>query len=119
MKGEQHQHFEEAEMSKRHRDGNSIPRPKAELRAHAHGERHRIKGELHVLATSVGRSLAPDECDEPARKWKTERRANHHHAGERATHGRRLRHWKTKEWKRRSAVRRARARAEEQVAREP
>jgi hypothetical protein len=105
-------------MSKRHRDGNSIPRPKAELRAHAHRERHRVKGELHSLATSVGRSLAPDECDEPAVEWKTERRANHHHATERATRGRRLRHWKTKEWKRRTSARRARAHIEEQTAKE-
>ena len=105
-------------MSKRHRYGNSIPRPKAELRAHAHRERHRIKGELHDLATAVGRSIAPDECDEPAVQWRTERRANHHHAGERASHGRRLRHWKTKEWKRRSAARRARALIEEQNAKE-
>ncbi|MFZ9843841.1 MAG: hypothetical protein ACO3EQ_05815 [Ilumatobacteraceae bacterium] len=77
-----------------------------------------MKGELHSLATSVGRSLAPDECDEPGVEWKTERRANHHHAAERATRGRRLRHWKTKEWKRRTSARRARARIEERVAKE-
>jgi hypothetical protein len=51
-------------------------------------------------------------------EWKTERRANHHHATERATRGRRLRHWKTKEWKRRTSARRARARIEEQTAKE-
>jgi hypothetical protein len=105
-------------MSKRHRDGNSIPRPKAELRAHAHCERHRVKGELHSLAASVGKSLASDECDEPGVEWKTERRADRHRATERATRGRRIRHWKTKEWKRRTSARRERARIEERFAKE-
>ena len=97
-------------MSKRHRGDDSAPLSKAELRAHAHAERHRIKGELHALATRVGRTCEADECDEPAVGGKPVHHHDDHHAEERTSHTRRLRHWKMKAWKRRSSVRRQRAR---------
>lgn len=92
-------------MSKRHRSEDGVPLPRAELRAHAHNERHRVKGELHELATQVRNGLEPDDAVEPGAAWKPA----HHHDAERAvkkiTGSRRLRHWKMKEWKRRTAVR--------------
>jgi hypothetical protein len=101
-------------MSRRHREKDSVPLAKAELRAHAHAERHRLKGKLHALVSSIGRTLDPDECDEPAVEWRPTHHLEHHRAGERATRRMRLRHWKMKEWKRRSNERRARARIEMQ-----
>ena len=103
-------------MSKRHRSDNSTTLSRAELQAHAHAERHRIKSELHLLASSAGRSRDIDECDEPPVLWKPLHHLGHHRAHERASHGRGLRHWKMKEWKRRSNERRARARLESQRA---
>jgi hypothetical protein len=96
-------------MGKRHRGDHVPPVSKAERRAHAHAERHRIKGELHALAESVGRSLDYDECDEPAPSWRPIHHRDEHHANERSSKNTRMRHWKMKEWKRRTAVRRARA----------
>ena len=106
-------------MSKRHRGDDSAPLSKAELRAHAHAERHRIKGELHALAASVGRSRDADECDEPAVGWKPMHQLDHHHASEHEREResrRRLRHWKMKEWKRRTNARRARIQLEQRHA---
>ena len=40
-------------MSKRHRSQEAVPLPRAEQRAHAHGERHRVHSELHELAELV------------------------------------------------------------------
>jgi len=103
-------------VSKRHRSNDPMAISKAELQAHAHAERHRIKSELHFLATSAGRSRDIDECDEPAVLWKPFHHLDHHRAHERATHRRSLRHWKMKEWKRRSNQRRARAQLEQRQA---
>ncbi len=93
-------------MSKRHRSEDGVPLPRAELRAHAHNERHRVKGELHGLAIQVRNGLEPDDAEEPGAAWKPV----HHHDAERAvkkiTGTRNLRHWKVKEWKRRTAIRR-------------
>ncbi len=97
-------------MGKRHRGDELAPLSWAELRAHAHAERHRIKGELHALSTRVGRSCESDDCDEPAVGWKPVHHSDEHHADERAAHGRQLRHWKMKAWKRRSTARQQRAR---------
>lgn len=92
-------------MSKRHRSEDGVPLPRAELRAHAHNERHRVKGELHELAVRVRNGLEPDDAVEPGAAWKPV----HHHDVERvvkkSSDSRRLRHWKLKEWKRRTAVR--------------
>lgn len=92
-------------MSKRHRSEDGVPLPRAELRAHAHNERHRVKGRLHDLATQVRNGLEPDDAVEPGAAWKPA----HHHDAERAVKKsdgtRRLKHWKVKEWKRRTSVR--------------
>lgn len=92
-------------MSKRHRSEDGVPLPRAELRAHAHNERHRVKGELHDLAIRVRNGLEPDDAVEPGAAWKPA----HHHDAERAVKkmmgSRKLRHWKVKEWKRRTTVR--------------
>ena len=45
---------EGAAMSKRHRNEEIAPVPRAELRAHAHNERHRVHSELH-LVEEIGR----------------------------------------------------------------
>jgi len=103
-------------VSKRHRRNDPTPLTKEELQAHAHAERHRIKSELHLLASEVGRSRDIDECDEPAVEWKPLHHLDHHRAHERASRGRGFRHWKMKEWKRRTNQRRARARLEAQRA---
>lgn len=93
-------------MSKRHRSDEAVPLPRAELRAHAHNERHRVRGELHELAGLVSNGVEPDDVVEPGAEWKPV----HHHDADRAIKkldsSRRLRHWKRKDWKRRSVVRR-------------
>lgn len=96
-------------MSHRHQDSDTPRLAHAEQRAHAHSERHRIKGELHVIVKSVGQSLDADDCDEPAIGWKP---AHHHdpaHADAKTEKQRVTRHWKLKEWKRRTTNRRKRA----------
>ena len=95
-------------MSQRHKGADTPRISKVELRAHAHAERHRVKGELHAITNAVGRTIETDDCDEPAVGWKP---AHHHDAEHIAqkTDGRRgFRHWKLKQWKRRTALRRNR-----------
>lgn len=99
-------------MSSRHRSTDTAPAPRAELRAHARGERHRINTELHSVTHQVSSGLEPDDADEPGAAWK----AVHHHDSEKAKalvakRRRGLRHWKVKAWKRRTAQRQARAEA--------
>jgi hypothetical protein len=95
-------------MSKRHRTDEAVPLPRAELRAHAHAERHRVRGELHEMAGLVSHGVEPDDVTDPGAAWKPV----HHHDAERAIRKsdgrRRLRHWKRKDWKRRTVVRRLR-----------
>jgi hypothetical protein len=99
-------------MSRRHRNGELVPIPRVELRAHARAERQRISTELTQLALRT----TPDEfdaMDEPAIGFKS---LHHHDAerakaqAERARRGRR--HWKQKAWKRRTMMRRVKAMAE-------
>lgn len=96
-------------MSQRHRSETAAILPKQELRAHAHAERHRIHTELHLLSNALGTTVEIDEADEPGVEWKP----LHHHdsdkARARSAGSSRLRHWKRKEWKRRTAARRAKA----------
>ncbi|MBA3288883.1 MAG: hypothetical protein H0U21_12845 [Acidimicrobiia bacterium] len=99
-------------MSQRHRTAEVPLPPKQELRAHAHGERHRIHVELSNVANQVSAGLDPADVHEPGAAWKP----SHHHDPEvakdkLADRGRGLRHWKMKMWKRRSNMRRARAEA--------
>ncbi|MCU0261758.1 MAG: hypothetical protein MUE78_12125 [Ilumatobacteraceae bacterium] len=103
-------------MSQRHRTTDVPLPPKQEVRAHAHGERHRINIELHNIATEVSSGLDPHDVEEPGAAWKPE----HHHDAEVAkarvsNRKRNRRHWKTKEWKRRTLLRRKRAEAFREV----
>lgn len=99
-------------MSQRHRSVDVPLPPKEELRAHAHSERHRIHVELSNVANQVSSGLDPADVHEPGAAWKP----LHHHdpdvaKDKAAKAGRRKRHWKMKMWKRRSAVRQAKAEA--------
>lgn len=93
-------------MSTRHRSQDLAPQPRAELRAHARSERQRISSELAAVAGLVSSGLEPDDTVEPGAAWKPV----HHHDSERAKAKSvkpRLRHWKVKAWKRRTAERQA------------
>jgi hypothetical protein len=99
-------------MSQRHRTAEVPLPPRQELRAHAHGERHRIHAELSHVATEVSAGTDPSDCHEPGTAWKPA----HHRDAEvaktkLAERGRGHRHWKTKMWKRRTKMRQARAEA--------
>ena len=97
-------------MSNRHRSQESAAPAKADVRAHARGERHRINSELHAVANQVTSGLEPDDTEEPGAAWKPEHRHDADKAKEMSRPAR-LRHWKLKSWKRRTTVRRARAHA--------
>ena len=60
-------------MSQRHTPSASAT--KEELRAQAHGERHRIHVELQDVAHQVSGGLDPDDVHEPGAAWKPV----HHH----------------------------------------
>ena len=62
-------------MSQRHRTAEVPLPPKQELRAHAHGERHRIHVELNQVASKVSAGEDPSDVDEPGTAWKP----MHHH----------------------------------------
>ena len=99
-------------MSQRHRTAEVTLPPKTELRNQAHRERHRIREELSSVAHQVSAGLDPDDVHEPGAAWKP----SHHHDPDKAkekltSNPRRLRHWKTKMWKRRSIQRQAKAEA--------
>ena len=97
-------------MSQRHRGQEAVPPPKLDSRAHAHNERHRIHSELDAVAAQVSAGFEPDEVHEPGPAWVP----SHHHDPERAradAGSSTKRHWKLKMWKRRTSMRRARARA--------
>jgi hypothetical protein len=99
-------------MSQRHRTAEVPLPPKQEVRAHAHNERHRIHVELNNVANQVSSGLDPADVHEPGAAWKPEHHRDAEVAREKeAKKGRRLRHWKTKMWKRRSKVRQAKAEA--------
>jgi hypothetical protein len=93
-------------MSTRHRSQELAPQARVELRAHAKSERQRINSELHAVASLVSGGLEPDDTSEPGAAWKP----THHHDAERAKAKSlkpRIRHWKMKAWKRRTAERQA------------
>lgn len=67
-----------------------------------------MHSELHAVAGLVSNGVEPDDVDEPGQAWRVEA----HHDKERALNKRgraAVRHWKTKEWKRRSVLRKQRA----------
>lgn len=99
-------------MSQRHRDAELPMQPKQELRAHAHSERHRIHVQLSNVATQVSAGLDPADVHEPGAAWKPEHHRDPDVARTKlAKRSRTKRHWKTKMWKRRTALRQARAAA--------
>lgn len=95
-------------MSKRHKHRQTVLPPKVETRAHAHNERHRISAELHEVANLVSHGVEPDDVSEPGTGFKP----MHHHVAEVGIEMAKkvsFKHWKSKSWKRRKAVRRQRA----------
>jgi hypothetical protein len=99
-------------MSQRHRSTDVLPPPKEELRAQAHGERHRIHVELQDVANQVSAGLDPADCHEPGAAWKPSHHRDPDVAREKvAKRTKTPRHWKLKMWKRRTATRQARAEA--------
>ncbi len=97
-------------MSQRHRDAEVPVHPKEEFRAHAHSERHRIHVELSNVASQVSAGLDPADVHEPGAAWKPEHHRDPEVARSKlANRARGLRHWKTKMWKRRTAMRQAKA----------
>jgi hypothetical protein len=99
-------------MSQRHRTAEVPLPPKQEVRARAHGERHRIHVELNQVAQEVSAGQDADDLHEPGTAWKPV----HHHDSEVAKNkvakqGRDRRHWKTKMWKRRTKIRQEKAEA--------
>ncbi len=103
-------------MSQRHRSAESAPLPKADVRAHAHNERHRIHAELQAVAQQVSSGIAADDVHEPGRGWVVESPREPGRIGRES--GRTTKHWKLKMWKRRTNVRAARARASRLIARQ-
>ena len=95
-------------MSQRHRRAEAIPPVVQEVRAHAHSERHRVHSQLHAITEQIQHGVEPVDIDEPGPNWKP---PHHHNAqiGLSEHNGRGLKHWKTKAWKRRKALRKARA----------
>ncbi|NQV97071.1 MAG: hypothetical protein HQ486_04690 [Acidimicrobiaceae bacterium] len=95
-------------MSQRNEKEEIIQPTKEELRAHAHNERHRIHSEMQSITESVRQGMEPEDLDEPGANWKSV----HHHdpeVGIQQSRRQRIRHWKTKAWKRRKAQRAERA----------
>lgn len=102
-------------MSARHRNNDVAPPSRADLRAHAHNERHRIKSQLHLVVEAVDHGTEPLDVEEPGIGWKP----MHHRDAQRAKDKSRrkpFKHWKTKDWKRRTANRMNRARMWNQLA---
>src|SRR5688572_29029183 len=99
-------------MSQRHRDADLPVPAKQELRAHAHGERHRIHVELSNVAAQISAGVDPADVHEPGAAWKPEHHRDPDVARSKlANHSRRRRHWKLKMWKRRTKLRQQRAAA--------
>jgi N-acyl-D-aspartate/D-glutamate deacylase len=99
-------------MSQRHRTAEVPLPPKQEVRAHAHGERHRIHVELSNVANQVSAGLDPEDVHEPGAAWKPVHRRDSEVAKTKiAKRSRGRRHWKTKMWKRRTKIRQERAEA--------
>ena len=99
-------------MSKRHRDGDQVLPPRAERRAHARSERHRISVELADVAEQVSGGLEPDDAPDPAVAYRPLHRHDPVKAKvDKGRKRRRRRHWKLKMWKRRSSMRLVKAQA--------
>jgi len=93
-------------MSQRHRDTDVPMLPRQERRARAHGERQRIRVELQSVAQRVSGGVEPEDVHEPGSAWKPMHRHDAEVAKSKlAKQNRTKRHWKTKEWKRRTQLR--------------
>jgi hypothetical protein len=90
-------------MSRRNRT-DAVPVERLQVRSQYHNERHRMHGELHGISDAIQHGVDPDDIDEPAPGFKRV----HHHTPASSTR-KPFRHWKTKDWKRRSARRKDRA----------
>jgi len=98
-------------MSQRHRNSEVVLPATVDQRAHVRGDRNRINSELHFVTEQLSAGVEPDDVLEPANEFKPER----HHDAERGmtkAAGRPQRHWKVKDWKRRTNQRLARIRAQ-------
>lgn len=98
----------EKEMSRRHDRRERVLPPREETRAHAHNERHRVHAILHEAENQLERGVEPLDVVEPLPNFK----AVHHHdavIGRKKAARSSLRHWKTRDWKRRKSLRRQRA----------
>lgn len=94
-------------MSQRHRSSEAAPPPpKADLRAHAHNERHRIHSALDSVVTQVTGGSEPEDVHEPGRAWVPLHRRDSDRARAESGSGKIQRHWKLKMWKRRTTGRR-------------
>jgi len=91
-------------MSKRHHSQETVPPPRVELRAHAHNERHRMHTALHEVADLVSHGFEPEDVHEPGDAWRVEAHHDKSHVLDKPNDSR-LRHWKTKDWKRRTGER--------------
>lgn len=104
-------------MSQRHRSAETVPPAKAEVRAHAHGERHRIHTELQSVAAQVSSGVDPDDIHEPGPAWVVPENAARIERTWREGKSKVRKHWKLKMWKRRTSLRLAKAKAYRLTAR--
>jgi hypothetical protein len=96
-------------MSQRHINLERAPLERVQIRAKFHSERQRVSSSLRDIAESCRGGIDADDLDDPGNAF---HRPHHHDAsrGRERVKRRRKRHWKTKMWKRRTTVRRAKAR---------
>jgi hypothetical protein len=99
-------------MSKRHRDSEVVFPPRAERRAHARSERHRVATELADVAEQVSGGVEPDDAPDPGIGYRPLRHHDAARAKRTVAGPRRRRHWKLKMWKRRTSVRVMKAKAQ-------
>ena len=83
------------------------PMTRTEIRAHKHAEKSRVRSSLSSLRGEAGVDV--DDLPEPGRAWKTP-----HKSFDLDKRSKNMtKHWRTKEWKRRSNVRQLRAEVRE------
>lgn len=103
-------------MSRRHDQRERVLPPREETRAHAHNERHRVHSILHEATNQLESGVEPLDVVEPLPNFKP---VHHHDAviGRKKAKRSSLRHWKTRDWKRRKSVRREKALESERLRR--
>ncbi|MFO7278904.1 MAG: hypothetical protein C0P77_000735 [Thermoanaerobacterales bacterium] len=98
-------------MSNRHRTGEVVPDPLTR-RVQVRSERHRVNTLLADVTGQILGGAEPDDVVEPGIGFRGER---HRDPAKARPSARRRRHWKLKMWKRRTALRRAKAALERAV----